>query len=147
MKRWFGKQTRPAVQPAASADPFAAIPSMAKGVEAREDARGNLQIRKSAPRKTGPAARLAQRLGFRRHVRVNLDTNGTLFWKQIDGRRSLRDIEHVIRQQTGLAREETEKAVILFAKMLLLRHLIYLAVPQGQRRGKCESGATPCPRM
>lgn len=123
------------------------MPVVAEDVEVREDARGNLQIRRTAPRKTGPAARLAERLGFRRHVRVNLDANGTLFWKQIDGRRSLRDIEQVICRQTGSAREETEKAVILFAKMLMLRHLIYLAVPQEQRRDKRESGATPCPRM
>jgi hypothetical protein len=68
-------------------------------------------------------------------VRVNLDANGTAFWRQIDGRRSLRDIECVVRQQTQQDRKESEKATVLFTKMLMLRHLIYLVVPKQEKSG------------
>ena len=116
-------------------DPFAAVPSVAEGVEAREDSRGMLQVRGMSPRKPGLASSLARRFGLLRPVRVNLDAYGTAFWRQIDGRRSLRDIECVIRQQTQQDQKESEKATILFTKMLMLRHLIYLAVPKQENSG------------
>lgn len=128
----MGKQARSKAQPAAIMDPFSATPLVAEGVEVREDSRGMIQILRDAPNGRGFLARLALRFGFRRRVRVNLDEYGTIFWKQIDGRRSLRDIEAAIRRTTKQDREENEKAVIRFTGMLMMRHLIYLTASEQQ---------------
>src|SRR5690554_2305523 len=102
---------------------------IADGVEAREDSQGCLQLRRCVEPGRGLGGFLAERLGFRRPLRVNLDATGTLFWKQIDGRRSLREIERIVRQRAGLEREDSEKAVVLFTKMLMLRRLVNLKLP------------------
>lgn len=111
-------------------DPFAAAPLIAEDVEVRVDSQGLFQVRKTPPPKRSLASSLAQRLGLQRHVRVNLDAYGTLFWRQIDGRHTLRDIERLIRQQTQQNAKESEKATILFTKMLMLRRLIHLMMPK-----------------
>lgn len=110
-------------------DPFDAAPVVAEGVEVREDSQGRLQLRGTPPPRPGFAASISRRLGFRRCIRVDLDDNGSLFWRQIDGRRSLREIECIVRRKTRQDQETTEKAVILFTKMLMQRHLICLAMP------------------
>jgi hypothetical protein len=135
MRRWRKNQAELVVSAGEACDPFAAVPLIVQGVEAREDSHGMLQIRAMPPRKPGLASSLARRFGLQRPVRVNLDANGTAFWRQIDGRRSLRDIECVVRQQTQQDRKESEKATVLFTKMLMLRHLIYLVVPKQEKSG------------
>jgi hypothetical protein len=135
MRRRRKNQAEPVVSAGEACDLFAAVPFVAEGVEAREDSHGMLQVRGMPPRKPGLASSLARRFGLQRPVRANLDAYGTAFWRQIDGRRSLRDIECVIRQQTQQDQKESEKATILFTKMLMLRHLIYLAVPKQGNSG------------
>jgi len=110
-------------------DPFDAVPLIAEGVETREDSRGLIQVRKTIAPKAGLASVLARTLGLRRRTRIVFDAYGTLFWRQIDGHRRLRDIEQSIRQQMPQEQKESEKATILFTKMLMLRHLIYLSIP------------------
>lgn len=110
-------------------DPFDAVPRIAEGVEAREDSRGWLQIRKVLPPKPGIAAYLVRRFGFDREVRVNLDELGTLYWRQIDGRQNLRDIEARIGEAASLGKRESERSTLVFTKMLMLRHLIELEIP------------------
>ncbi len=129
MGRWKKQPEMPPASDTEAWDPFAAVPVVAEGVEVREDSQGMLQLRGAPPQRSGFAASLSRRLGFQRYVRVNLDANGSLFWKQIDGRRSLREIEGIVRRQTQQDQETTEKAVILFTKMLMQRHLIGLALP------------------
>jgi hypothetical protein len=62
-------------------------------------------------------------------VRVNLDRCGTLYWRHIDGKRSLADIEKALRRELSLGRKESTKAVIEFTKQLMLRGLICLRLP------------------
>lgn len=110
-------------------DPLDAIPTVAEGVEARKDSSGRVQIQGPQAGKTA-IARLARRMGMQRRVRVNLDAYGSLFWDQIDGKRSLKSIAQVIRERTGQSGPECEQAVIGFTRTLMLRHLIWLAVSQ-----------------
>lgn len=109
-------------------DPFLAIPRVADNVEAREDSSGCLQLRKSLAPRPGIGARIARRLGIHRHIRVNLDELGTLYWRQIDGRRSLREIEACIGEAASLDKAESERATLVFTKMLMLRYLIELQI-------------------
>jgi len=113
-------------------DPFAAIPHIADGVEVREDSRGLLQIRKTVAQKPGFMASIGRALGLERRARVILDAEGTLFWKQIDGRRSLRDIEKLVCPLVPEDDREKEKAIILFTKMLMARDLIRLEIKTRQ---------------
>lgn len=129
MRHWRQRQAEKAGANGEAWDPFAAVPLVANGVEVQEDLRGLLQIRKVAAPKPGVASFLARRVGLRRQLRVNLDAYGTLFWRQIDGRRCLRDIEARVREQTRQDAAESKKATILFTKMLMVRHLIYLRIP------------------
>lgn len=110
-------------------DPLDAVPIVAEGVEAREDAQGLIQVRKTVVQKTGLVAFLGRKLGLQRRGRIVLDAHGTLFWKQIDGQRRLRDIERILRQQIPQDPDESKKSALLFTKMLMLRHVIQLRVP------------------
>ena len=111
-------------------DPLAVVPVIAEGVEAREDANGLLQIRKTPSCGRALTSRLSQRLGLQRHIRVNLDAHGTIFWRAIDGRRCLREIAEVVFRQTRQDPEAATEAAVLFVKMLMVRHLVYLKVPE-----------------
>lgn len=109
-------------------DPFAAIPHIADGVETREDSHGLLQIRKTVAQKPGLMASVARAFGIERRSRVILDAEGTMFWKQIDGRRSLREIEKAVCPLMPEDAGERGKAIILFTKMLMARDLIRLEI-------------------
>ena len=131
---WRRRQTAAPVARDDAWDPFAAVPLVADGAEVREDSQGLFQVRKIAVPKRGVASLLAQRFGLQRQVRVNLDAYGTLFWRQIDGLRSLREIEMLVREKTQQSQAENEKATILFTKTLMVRHLIYLKMPKRRDR-------------
>jgi len=113
-----------------SRDPFDAVPVAAEGVEVRADSRSCVQLKRTFVPKPGLAGLLARTFGLRRDIRVDLDERGTAFWKLIDGRRTVRDIEQSIRRTYSLPRHENEKATILFAKMLMERYLIHLEIPR-----------------
>lgn len=110
-------------------DPLAAVPVIGEGVESRKDSQGLVQIRACAAPKTATAAFL-NRLGLQRCVRVDLDALGSIFWDQIDGARTLRDIAGIVCERTGQTKLECEKAIILFTRSLMLKRLIALAVPE-----------------
>lgn len=122
------KKQPPAVKGTTARDPLAAVPVIAQGVEARADSNGLLQLRAAPPRKKGIMSAIAKKLGMHRHVRVDLDACGSMFWRRINGRRPLREIEAYIREQTGLDEKETKKAVVAYTKMLMQRHLIMLRI-------------------
>jgi len=136
MGRWKKQSKIPLASETEVWDPFAAVPMIAEGVEVREDSQGMVQLRGTPPQRSGFAASLSRRLGFQRYIRANLDANGSLFWKQIDGQRSLREIEGIVRRETQQDQETTEKAVILFTKMLMQRHLICLALPADRKHSE-----------
>jgi len=140
MMGWWRKRHEDVGAPGGGRDAFAAVPVVADGVEAREDAQGRVQLRRVAPAKPGLASFVSRRLKLERRIRVNLDDYGSLFWKQIDGRRTLRGIEVLIREQTEQEQTESEKATIVFTRMLMLRHLIYLKVEEG---AGCGPGKNP----
>lgn len=109
-------------------DPFAAVPLRNPLAEGREDRDGCLQLRMRIPPKPGLGARLAGRLGYHRDLRVNLDERGSFFWSLVDGRRDLAGIEQALRERFSLEREESNKATLLFTRMLMMRHLVLLDV-------------------
>jgi len=118
---------------------FDAVPEIAEGVMAATDSRGRLQLKMDLPPSNGIAAFLARALRFRSCVRVNLDEHGTQFWRLIDGRRSLREIEATLRRHWGLDERESKRATVLFTTMLMKRHLVNLKVA----RRSVTQGATP----
>ena len=107
-------------------DPFDAIPVRSENAEAKLDRQSCIQIRMRARPGKSAAARLVFRLGFHRDIRVNLDRYGSRYWALIDGRRSLGDIDRHIREEFGLQPDESHQATLLFTKMLMLRHLVFL---------------------
>ncbi len=133
-----GKKRRDAADVDASSvdprrkDPFNATPVMPPDVEVRRDSASLAQLRREIPPKTRVGAFLAEKFGWRRYARVNLDERGTAFLEQIDGKRDLHEIERHLREQYGLRREESEQAVIGFTKALMLRGLVSLRLPGQQ---------------
>ena len=126
------RRRRPTVSAAGAADrphPFTAVPVVTEGVESREDDQGRIQLRLKLPERSGLKEFLARKLGFRRTVRVNLDETGSRFWKLIDGRRSLAEIEKEIRKQLDVSGKESREATVLFVKSLMTRGLIHLEMP------------------
>ncbi len=109
-------------------DPFKAVPVLNELAEVREDSHACYQIRLRLKPRKGMASFVANRLGFHRDVRVDLDARGTFYWSQVDGRRDLRCIEKKMRKKFGLEADESRKATLLFTKMLMLRHLVQLDV-------------------
>lgn len=71
---------------------------------------------------------LAAKFRLYRNIRINLDARGSFFWRQINGQRSLREIDAVLREEFELTDEESKKATLVFTKQLMLRHLIVLDV-------------------
>jgi hypothetical protein len=114
---------------AAQRDPLAAVPHVAPGVEAKQDRAGRFQVRRELPDRPGWREWLARHFGLRRAVRIDLDERGSRFWNLIDGRRSLAEMVECIKRDLGADDAESRKAVVLFTKALMLRHLIALEMP------------------
>ncbi len=111
-------------------DPFGAVPLKNAAAEHRQDSNACYQIRMRLEPKPGLGGQISSRLGFHRDVRVDLDAHGSFFWSQIDGRQDLRAIERKIREKFSLEPADSEKATIMFTKMLMLRHLIQLKIEE-----------------
>jgi hypothetical protein len=107
---------------------LAAIPEAAPGIETHLDAAETLQVRRAVV----PKWRVTQALNrwFRHtdYVQVRLDAQGTFFWHQIDGLRSLEDIACNLAVSLGMAKSDSREAVLVFTKMLMIRQLIRLRV-------------------
>jgi len=110
-------------------------------VEACRDGASLTQLRRARPHRSGPAGLVGRLLGFSGHVRVALDERGSAFWEQVDGRRNLHAIERHLRERFGLERGESERAVVEFTKLLMLRGLVCLRLPgRGDGRNGYEHG-------
>jgi hypothetical protein len=127
---WFRKRKEKAPMRPPAIDPLLAVVHPDPMAELRTDADGNLQIRRELPERPGVSEFMARALGLRRAVRVNLDERGTYFWHQVDGQRNLGEIERRICRHYGVDERDSETAVMMYTKALLLRHLIHLELPQ-----------------
>jgi hypothetical protein len=112
-------------------DPLAATPVVPPGVEAVVDRALCVQIRRPLRPQKGFGGWVNRKMGFHRDVRVNLDEHGTAYWQQIDGSRTLADIERELRRRFNLGADECRAAVVKFTKMLMLRGLVALRMPEG----------------
>ena len=113
-------------------NPFDAVPIVAESVEAQADAHSLLYLRREIPAKGRIANFMSRKLGLKSYIRANLDDKGTFFWKQIDGKRTLREIAELLRREFSLSEQASRESTIAFTKMLMLRHLIHLDI--GERK-------------
>jgi hypothetical protein len=111
------------------ADPFAAVPMLPPNMEMRTDSRGMLRVRLHQEA-TGFLRKVARVLGYRYTREIELDEQGTLYFKQIDGRKTLREIVAAMCDQMRGDPKETAGRVILFTKKLMTMNMILLKVPQ-----------------
>ncbi len=110
-------------------NPLDVVPAAEPDVEARADSADRLHLRRRFQPTGRIYRRVARLLRYRHEVRVTLDEQGTLFWRLMDGRRTLRSIAADMAATLDGAEDEARRAVILFVKLLMARHLIYLKVP------------------
>jgi len=113
-------------------DPLAVTPEAEPDAEARIDEKNLLQVRRRFPARGGLYGWISRKLRYRHEVRINLDERGTRFWQLMDGRRNLDAIAVALGKEFDLERSKAREAVILFTKMLMTRHLVYLRVPTPQ---------------
>ena len=114
-----------------SNDPFAARPVYAPFIEV-EEKNGQVRLRQAPPPKPGLRAFLSRRFAMFPFRLVCLDERGTFYWKQIDGRRTLAEIEYRLRREYRMEPASSRDAVIIFTKMLMRRSLIALKLPHQQ---------------
>jgi hypothetical protein len=113
-------------------DPLAVTPEAEQGVDARIDEQNLLQLRRRFTTRGGIYGWISRKLRYRHEVRINLDERGTRFWQLMDGRRSLDAIAAALGREFDLEQSKAREAAILFTKMLMTRHLVYLRVPTVQ---------------
>lgn len=112
----------------AMSDPFEAVPVRLAGVEERADPRGCLHLRRGEALSPW-RRRLAQWLRYDYSRKVELDEWGTLFFRLVDGKRSLRSIAQEIVRQSGHPCHEVEQAVLLFTRALMIRQYLGVRIP------------------
>lgn len=109
-------------------DPLAVIPLTPENVEWKRDSQGLIQLRRRV-RLSGFRKRLAGWLGYEYTKLIELDKLGSLFYEQVDGQRSLREITAALRPPSGGSQRELEEQVVLFTRMLMLKNMLILKVP------------------
>lgn len=128
----FGRRTKKAIKAAhpfpqgPARDPLEAIPMVAEGVRTEVGENGATVLVSATPVPMRYARLLGRFLGRERIARVILDENGTFFWQQIDGTRTLRQISDGVRIRINRPEVESRKAVITFTKDLMRRNLVVL---------------------
>ena len=116
-------------------EPLKAIPIVSEYTEAKEDNKGLIQLMMVPPPGKGLKGFVERKLKLVKPVRVNLDERGTFFWKLIDGKRTLENIRKKLKKNYNLKKDESTEAVIEFVKMLMVRNLIMLKLPQYTAEG------------
>lgn len=114
--------------PLPTGHPLLAVPMVADGVEWKPDSTSCAQIRKTVVPTQGLRGWMARLLRQKYYARVDLDAKGTLFWRQVDGKRNLAQIAARLQGELGLTKEAAEECVILFVKDLMKHGLICLRV-------------------
>ena len=124
------KDPMPQLPAEAARNPFTAIPMVAPQVSEEQSADGELTLVHTVPVPMRYARFLGRFLGREHIARTILDEQGTFFWRQIDGTRSLAEIAHAIRLHANQPDEQARKSVIAFTKDLMTRNLIVLKIPR-----------------
>lgn len=109
------------------ADPLCAVP-VATATRVEPVPAGGLLLYKSEPPRGRIAAFFGERLGFGRERRFELDEIGARFYREVDGRRSLAEIEAILVREFGLDESRARDAVIAFTGGLMRRGLLALSV-------------------
>jgi len=108
-------------------DPLDAVPLPESDVESRLDNKHLLQVRRRFKPSPGPATLFARLLRSRYEVRIKLDRPGTFYWRQIDGRATLRKISDAMACQFSWNTPVARDAVVRFTRELLDKRLIFLS--------------------
>ena len=116
-------------------DPLSAIPVAAPGVEAcagkRGSAIGRVMLRKETGiAKGGLFGKIGNRLGWKRVRRIELDEQGSEYWRLVNGGRTLEAIARKMQKRFGWTPEQSRKAVVTYTRDLMLRGLIQLRIPE-----------------
>lgn len=124
-------------------DLLAAVPIVAEDVIATPTpGRPGLKLERALPPSGRFAAWLERHFGLGRMQSYELDVVGTGFFQAIDGRRTLAQIEALLRKENRFSESESRTAVIEFTKTLMLRGLVALRVPgtptKSRRKGPDE---------
>lgn len=111
-------------------DPLEAVPRPAPDVDSNtHDGGERISLKRHIPPRSRIARFFESRFGLRRTVQVNLDTVGSFFWRQVDGKRNLRTIARLLRAEFRLNEEKSRLATLQFTRDLMNRGLIQLQVP------------------
>jgi len=114
---------------AAARDPLAAVPLAADGVSVESATpEGALVLARRLTPRSRLHARLARLLRHNLTVRLSLDERGGFFWRQMDGKRSLRRIAEALQPQFALSRDAARQATVLFVKELMKRGFLNLRI-------------------
>lgn len=109
---------------------LSAVPVAARGARLTPmpEGGGVLSLREPAPNSI--IGRWAHALGLSRAVRVELDAIGVCYWEQVDGARSLAEIQRALCERFALPTTEARGAVVEFTAALMRRNLVALRVEQ-----------------
>ncbi len=113
-----------------SSNPFAARPVLLPHVIAQADAQGRLQLRQKTPPRHRMRDIFARYLPMFPSRCIYLDDQGSFFWREIDGRKTLGEIEILFREHFRLEPQRSRDGVIVFTKMLMRRGLIGLQLSE-----------------
>jgi hypothetical protein len=131
--RRSGERNKPPPEPVIR-DPLAVIPVVPPNIDRKLDGRGLCHLRRRLPLE-GLRKKIAVRLGFDYSRELALDEEGTLYFRLVDGGRTLRDIAAEMVSESGRSRDDVERAVLFFTKTLMTAELIALRVTPESRSG------------
>jgi hypothetical protein len=125
-----GRKRQPAAETPReiTANMLAVIPFRPDEVEVREDSQGLLHLRVTIEPK-GFAKRVAGWLRYDYARKYELDEFGTYFYRQVDGQTKLKTIIERMARHFAKPYPETEYAVVLFTKTLMLKNMLALRTP------------------
>ena len=112
-------------------NPFTAIPLIPPDVEQRLDRHGMLHLRRLPPLRP-LQKRLASWLGHDYRRKLELDEHGALFFRLVDGTRSLRTIADAMAAASHRPQHDVDAGIILFTKKLMTLHMLELKISPTQ---------------
>ena len=110
-------------------NPLMVVPVIEAGVEANRDDEDRIQLHRLMAPKPGIYAWVSKILKYKHEIHINLDEQGTFYWDQIDGQKTLDGVAWALVKKFSIDIDNARKSVIAFTKSLMLRQLVYLIVP------------------